>query len=173
MTIANGDTQINELIQILGGLRTLHERLLAVLQSKLTSMKGADLLAMRELSLQEHALVRQIQEREGMRRQRMDGIGEDLGLPPRTAGIMTISQLASRLPAVQHDALIGEADGLRQAVIRVAQFNRVVGAASRELLHHLQWVMASVRPAAEKYFAYGNKGDGVAETGGRILEVVG
>jgi hypothetical protein len=151
----------------------LYEGLLSVLQTKLEAMQRADLHAMRELSLQEHALVRQIQEREGMRRQLMDRMGEAQELPTRTAGTMTISKLASRLPVLHREALMGEADSLRRCVGRVAQINRVVDAASREVLHHLQWVMASVGPADEKSLGYGNHGSGVPPTGSRILEVIG
>jgi hypothetical protein len=162
-----------ELIRLLAGLRDLQQRLAATVEAKLAAMKCADLAKMSELSVQEQNLVRQIQEREGLRRQLLDAIGEQWGLPPRSARVMTVSQLAQRLDHPVRFELMAEAEALRSAVLRVARLNRIVGVASREVLDHMNWILSAVRPVLDGRFAYGRGGVPVAPADSGILEVVG
>jgi len=146
---------------------------LILIQSKNDAMKRADIPAMRDLNDQEQTVVKQLQERDGFRRQLMDAIGEELGLPPRSARALSVSQLASRLPEPARTNLLDAAGKLRRAVSQVVQANCVAGAVSREILNHLKWVFASVRPAEEKPVGYSGQGVPVGPCDTRILETVG
>jgi hypothetical protein len=136
-------------------------------------MKRADVSAMGALSQQERSLAGRLQERAGLRRQLMDAIGEEMGLSPRTARDMAVSQLASRLPEPPRDRLLRVARRLRDVMAQVAQANRVAGAVSREMLNHLTWVFSSVRPKCEKPDGYSGAGAAVGPREVRIFETVG
>ncbi len=165
--------RLRDLVKLLGSLQRLQGQLLILIQSKIDAMKRADIPAMRDLNDQEQTVVKQLQERDGFRRQLMDAIGEELGLPPRSARALSVSQLASRLPEPARTNLLDAAGRLRGAVSQVAQANRVAGAVSREILNHLKWVFASVRPAEGKPVGYSGQGVPVGPCDTRILETVG
>ena len=164
---------LRDLLRLLDGLQRLHGQLLTLIRSKIDAMRRAEISAMRELSEQEQTLARRLEEREGLRRQLMDAIGEQLGLPPRAARALSVSQLASRLPEGQRADLLDTAGKLREAVAKVAQANRVAGAISREILTHLKWVFASVRPADVRPVGYSGDGEAVGTLDARIFETVG
>lgn len=165
--------RLRDLVKLLGSLQRLQGQLLILIQSKIDAMKRADIPAMRDLNDQEQTVVKQLQERDGFRRQLMDAIGEELGLPSRSARALSVSQLASRLPEPARTNLLDAAGRLHRAVSQVAQTNRVAGAVSREILNHLKWVFASVRPAEEKPVGYSGQGVPVGPCDTRILETVG
>lgn len=165
--------RLRDLVTLLNGLHRLHEQLLALVRSKIDAMRRADIPAMQDMSEQEQALTKRVDQHEGLRRQLMDKIGEQCGLPSRTARALSVSQLSSRLRDPERTALQQSAQQLRNIVAKVAQANRVAGAISREVLTHLQWVFASVRPADGRPLAYSGSGEPVAATDARILETVG
>ena len=173
MKKAIAPNRFNELLKLFGGLETLHDRLLKLIQAKIDAMKQADVVRISELTGQEQEVARRIHEREGFRRQLIDAIGEQLGLPPRAARVLSVSQLAARLPEPQHSKLLSAADGLRTRMTRVAAANRVAGAVAREIVSHLKWIFAAVRPAGDGTDGYSGKGVllPVAET--RVFDTVG
>jgi hypothetical protein len=103
----------------------------------------------------------------------MDAIGEALGLSSRSARALSITQLAPRLVDPQRAALTDAADRVRKAVLKVTQANRVAGVVSREILHHLKWIFASVRPRDEKPMGYAGDGAMVPSCGTPMFETVG
>ncbi len=165
--------RLKDLVTLLNGLYGLHEQLLALVRSKIDAMRRADIPAMQDLSEQEQALAKRVEQREGLRRQLMDKVGHQCGLPLRAGRALSVSQLASRLGDPERTALQESARQLRTIVTKVAQANRVAGAISREVLTHLQWVFASVRPANDRPLAYSGSGEPVAATDARIFETVG
>ena len=173
MTRSVAPKRLRDLVRLLGSLQRLQGQLLTLVQSKIDAMKRADFSAMRDLNDQEQAVVKRLQEREGFRRQLADAIGEEVGLPPRSARALPVSQLAARLPEPERTDLLDAAGKLRRAVSRVVQANRVAGAVSREILNHLKWVFASVRPGEEKPVGYSGQGVAVGPCETRILETVG
>jgi hypothetical protein len=118
-------------------------------------------------------LPQRIRERDGLRCQLMDGVGEQLGLPPRTARSTRLSQLALRMPDSDRTVVMNAAGRLRSVVTRVAQANRIAGAASRELLNHLHWVFAAVKPRDGQPSAYSGAGAMVAASGTYFVDAVG
>ena len=165
--------QVRDLVRLLTVLRRLQEQLLTLVQSKIDAMRRADVPAMREVHAREQALVKQMQEREGFRRQLMDEIGRAMELPAGSARDLTVSQLAARLPQPDKTVLVETAEGLRGAILRVAQVNRIAGAVSRELVNHLQWVFASVSPKGDTPAAYSDDGRLVTPAETRVFEAVG
>lgn len=165
--------QLKELVSLLEGLTGLHEELLDTIQQKLVGMKGADLNAMRESTRREQRLVATIQEREGLRRQLMDAVGDELRLPPRTARSMSVSQLVKLIPVPAGRVLRARADELAKTMHKVAHVNRVAGATCREIVNHMRWVFAAVRPAADAPVGYAGNGALVGPTGTKIFEAMG
>ncbi len=173
MTTTVTAKRFRDLLRLFDALAELNERLFVLLGSKIDAMKRADLAAMRGCGEGERELVEQLQQREGLRRQLMDAIGEELGLSSRAARLLTVTQLASRISEPQRAALLKAADLVRKAVLKVAQANRVVGTVSREVLNHLKWVFASVRPRDEKPAGYAGDGVLVTSSGAAMFEMVG
>lgn len=165
--------RLRDLLKLLDTLATMNEQLFTLIGSKIDAMKRADLHAMRDCGEQERDMVQRMQEREGMRRQLMDAIGEEWGLSSRSARALSVTQLASRLVDSQRTALCAAADRVRKAVFKVTQANRVAGVVSREILHHLKWIFASVRPRDEKPAGYAGDGVMVPSCNTPMFETVG
>jgi len=166
-------TRLKDLIRLFGVLKDLHGQLLVLIQLKMDAMRRADLAVVNELNQREQAMVRRLEEREGLRRPLMDSIGAELGLPSRAARELTVSQLAARLSEPARRSLVDAANELRAVVAQVARLNRVAGAFTRDVMNHLKWVFASVRPKEDGPSGY--TGMGVAATAAdlRIFEAVG
>ena len=162
-----------DLLRLLDELHQLHERLAELGQAKLEAIKRADRPAMQERHVEEQEVARRIQEREGLRRQMMDQVGESLGLPPRAARALPLSQLATRVAEPQRSALREAGVKLRAAVARVARINRVVGATTRGVLGHLERVLASVGEANTPRTGYRDDGTAVTGTSTTIFETLG
>lgn len=164
---------IADLVRLLGTLRQLHDKLGDVIDEKLGAMKRADIHAMRDLGEQEQSLAARIHEREGLRRQVMDRIGDEMGFGKGRARTMNVTQIAEKLRGAERTAFQDEADSLGHSIRRVAQINRVAGATTREMLHHLRWVFASVRPQREETVGYAGDGTLVSPGNTRIFDAVG
>lgn len=165
--------RLTDLKQLFGVLKNLQEQLLASVRGTTDAMKRADVGAMRDLQQQQRMVVEQLEEREGLRRQLMDGIGRELNLPARSARALSVSQLAARLPEAQRTGLLDAAEGLRKVVFQVAHANRLAGVIARETLNHLKWVFASVRPAPSAAAGYSGDGAPTGTPDTRIFDTVG
>lgn len=172
-TTANDSKQVRDLVRLLDGLTAAHQELLVAIRDKLAAMKRADLHTMREMTIKEQRLARSIQEREGFRRQLTDNIGIAIGLAPGEARTLTVSQLATRLPPSTADALTAAAERLRDIMHKVAQSNRVAGTACREVINHMKWVFASVRPKEDTPVGYAGDGALVGTNSTKIFEATG
>ena len=173
MTRAIEPKRLRDLLTLLGQLKQLHDELAVLVKAKVEAMKHADMRALQEHTEQERKLVERIQEREGLRRQLTDVIGEQLGFSPRSARTLTVSQLVSCVPEEQQEAIVESAQRLRSAVSKVAQANRVAGMVAGELVDHLGRVFAAVRPKAEPGTAYTSEGAVLSRPECRIFETVG
>lgn len=173
MTAITESKRVRDLQRLLEQVRVVYGELFAVIDAKLGAMKRADVAALTELSAKEIALVQRLTERETLRGQLMDAIGGELGLTARAGRSMTISQLADRLAEPERGALLQTTEGLRAVLLKVMQANRVCGAVSLELLNHLRWVLAAVRPRDEKPNVYSGNGAFVGGGASALLELVG
>ncbi len=164
---------VRDLVRLLDDLNVAHTELLGAVREKLAAMRRADLHTMREMTIKEQTLARTIQEREGLRRQLTDIIGGKIGLAPGEARTLTVSQLATRLPVESGQALTHSVQKLRDTMHKVAQSNRVAGVACREVINHMKWVFASVRPKDDPPVAYAGNGTLVGSSATKLFEVVG
>lgn len=165
--------RLREFTRLLDALCTLQGELAGVLQSKLEAMRGADLPAMQRLGEREAALVQRIEERNGLRKQLMDAMAQGCQLPAGAGRTMTISQICARLSGESRDGLIRVADRLRDAVDLVGRTNAIVAIVARELVDHLKWVFASVRPVDEHPTGYAGDGVVVTARSAGIFEMMG
>ncbi len=167
------ERRFRDLLEIFEQLRNLNDQLFTLIDAKIAAMKSADTSALTAFAEKERVLTERLREREGLRAQFMDAVGIELGLPQRAGRTLTMSQLAARLDGPQSAKLIVVADRLRSAVGQVLQANRVAGAVSREILNHLKWIFAAVRPREEKPELYSGAGVPLGRSGAAMLEVVG
>ena len=165
--------RIEDLIELLNGMSTLHEDLLGVIRRKIDAMKRADIEGMRVFGEKEQSIVVQIGEREGLRRQLMDLISKDLNLPARSARAVSLKQLVARIPTVWQSILDEAGDRLRSCMSRVAAANRVAGEIAHQIVTHLKWVFASVRPDEGEPVGYSGTGILVSSTETRLLDAMG
>jgi len=165
--------RLNDLVKLLDGLYGLHDELTGVIRGKIEAMKRADTEQMRCHGEREHALVEAIREREGLRRQLMDLVAKDIGLPARSARTISLRQLAARTPHPHREALEGAGDRLRVCMARVAAANRVASETARQVVGHLRWVFASVRPGDSRPMGYSQAGRLVAAAETSLLDAMG
>jgi flagellar biosynthesis/type III secretory pathway chaperone len=190
-TSKNESSRLPELFRLLDAMRNLYEQLNETVRTKLHAMRKADIAEIQAALERERTLVARLVEREGLRKQLMDLIGKEVGLDPATgtkppananaapvlagrAGrTLTVSQLAQLLSPMRASELKSRADALRKTVAEVAQANRVCDLTTRSLLHHLQWVFASVRPQSDPPIVYSGLGGTVTHSATRLVDIVG
>ena len=173
MTRPSGSKHVKDLVKLLHQLERLHDQLAVAVRSKLDAMRAADLTSLHAGGRKEQELVKRIHEREGLRRQIMDAIGDHLGMAPRTARLMTVSQLVERIPPEQGRPVGQAADALRNAVAAVARTNAIAGVVAKELVNHLRRVWAAVRPAGGDPVGYTDAGIPALGSSHRIFEALG
>lgn len=165
--------RLNDLIQLLEQTRDLYEQLLQTIHTKIDAMRHADLHEMREQTQKEHALAKQLHEREGLRCQIMELIGIELQLTAPQARAMTMSNLSKAVSKNEAQRLMEISNTLRETVTRVAQANRIAGSTTREILNHLKWVMDSVKPRDDQPVSYSGDGTIVPSHGTKLFETIG
>lgn len=173
MKTSKVNPRIGDLVRLLGGMTDLNEQLAVVLDEKIESMRRADVEAMGGCEQREGKLVDSLRERDGLRKQMMDGIGVELGLPAKAGRSLTLTQLGLRVNDAERATLASAGDRLKSAVTKVRQVERVAAAVSREVLHHLQWVFAAVKPKDDGANVYANDGALVRGGGSTMVELVG
>ncbi|MBI1827729.1 MAG: flagellar export chaperone FlgN [Planctomycetes bacterium] len=172
MTATIETKRISDLCRLFEQLRALYEELGGILQSRLAAMRRADVPAMEDCACQEQIVVRQLQERLGLRSQLMEAVGATIGLPKPAAKQLSMTQLFAYLNESQKSALRTVADALRSAMLAVSNLNRVAAAATREVLNHLRFVFAAVRPVGDGP-CYSFAGGRMAVGGAIAFETIG
>jgi hypothetical protein len=161
-----------DLARLMDQLAALNEQLLMLATRKLEAIRAADLGAMSACNDEQELVCKRLTEREGLRKQLMDAIGAELGLAVRTGRRLTISQLLPKLPHAACAQVSAARDSLRDIVGKLAQANRVSGAVSRELIHHLEFVFSAVRPSVAATGQYSASGT-LRPAASRVFETVG
>jgi|GEM_PF-1066997 len=165
--------KVRDLVRLLDQMRSLYAQMFAVIDEKLMAMRRSDVDAMAHAAAKERVLADRLSEREGFRKQLMDAVGDEIGLTGRSGRRLTVSQLANRLEDHHRAGLLAAADRLRKEVSKVAQANRVAGVVAREVVNHLQWVFAAVRPGEEEPSEYSKSGAVVSRSAGPLFDAVG
>ncbi|MEK6798158.1 MAG: flagellar protein FlgN [Planctomycetota bacterium] len=168
-----GPSRLPDLIRLFGHLAGLQDELFELIDRKIAAMRRADVAAMQECAAREQSLVQRLQEREGLRRQLTDLVGEELALPPGAARCLTVSRLAGRLGDQERRNLNDAAGKLRSAVLKVQQAHRVAGMICREITRHLAWVFAAVRPGEPAGPSYSPAGMVASRSGACLFETIG
>lgn len=166
-------TRVRDLVRLLDQMRSLYGQMFTLIDEKLAAMRRSDVEAMTHAGTKETVLADRLGEREGLRKQLMDAVGEEIGLASRSGRRLTVSQLANRLADRDKAALLAAADRLRREVAKVAQANRVAGVVAREVVSHLRWVFAAVRPCEEEPAGYSKSGVVVSRSAGPMFDAVG
>lgn len=162
-----------DLAVLLDALRGMYQQLFSLIDAKMSAMRAADLERLQALTREEQELSGRLRERLGLRRQLMELVAGGAGFAQREAKSVTLSQLASRLPGPLAGPLEAARAGLREAMSRAAQANRVCGAAARELLQHMHWIFASVRPQADEPAVYSRNGATAAVCDPLLIDALG
>ena len=165
--------RLRDLVRLFDALRMLHEELFRVFDAKIDAMRRADTVAIQTAGDHEQLIVARLKEREGFRKQLMDAIGKDLGTAKPAARSLTVSQLAERLPEPERGLVTTAASRLRAAMATSAQANRVAATVARDVVQHMKWVFAAVRPAEAASQGYTGRGQTVAITDASLFEAVG
>lgn len=165
--------RLRELLMLLAQLTKTYDELHEAIRGKLSAMRAADLQRMREYAATEARLAGRIQEREGLRRQIMEAVGGEIGLPKGRGREVTVTALSAHLADPDRSQLLRVADALRRKVIAVSHANRVAGSATRETLAHLGHVFASVRPAQSRPDSYTHLGNRPHRADAGLFETVG
>lgn len=173
MTRAIDPKRHRDLLRMLRQLTKLHREIVSLVKAKLDAMKHADVQTLQQCVERERQLVERVQRCEGLRRQLMDVIGDQLGLARGVARRLTVSQLVSYVPKRQGEAILAATGELRNAVADLARVNRVAGVAADGLVKNLTHVFASVRPASGPGDAYTGEGVAPGRSGYRIFDAVG
>jgi hypothetical protein len=162
----------SDLARLMVQLAGLYEQLLALTERKLQTIRAADIDSMCGCNDEQEAILKRIRERDGLRKQLMDAIGVEVGMAAKSGRNFSVSQLLPQLPASACQEVKAARDRLRDAIGRLAQANRVSGAVSRELIHHLQCVFSAVRPAAIVAGQYSSSGN-LRLAAARVFETIG
>lgn len=165
--------RIADLAKLLGQMSELNEQLAPVLESKIEAMRRADTEGMGTCEQREARLIEQLRERDGFRKQLMDIIGTELGLPPKAGRTLNLTQLGLRVNEAERAALVAAGNRLRSEVAGVRQVERVASAVSREILYHLQWIFAAVKPHDDHGNEYSPDGALVRRGGSAMVELLG
>ncbi len=168
------DSQTTALLTLLERLAVLHDQLRDVICEKVERMRTADIEGMRSCIDREAALVEQVTEQEGLRRQIMIAVGQSLGISPSRARSMNIRVLANRLAEPGGTRLLAAADRLRRVVAQVAERNRVAGLIAREILGHFRHVFAAMTTTGgARVGGYTHQGGLDVPTRRRLLDALG
>lgn len=149
MSQGNAPRTIQELVTLMSGLETMYGELTQLLEAKVEAMRRADVEGMSQLGAKEIALTQRMHERDTLRKQVLERIGKSIGLNNARSRTLTVSQLTTHLDEPQRATLMDAAKRLRTAVFRSARVNRLAGAVARDVLEHMRWVFASVRPKGQ------------------------
>ncbi len=173
MSVRIETKRLRDLVRLYDGLRFLHEELFNVIETKIASMRLADVAAIQSAAEAEQAVVARMREREGLRLQMMEAIGRDLGLTAKESRSMTVSQLSARLAKPEGKLLAAAASKLQIALARTKQANRLASSIARDVVEHMKSVFASVRPREAAFVGYTGRGRNVAGAESSLFEAVG
>ncbi len=165
--------RVRDLVRVLEELTGLHEQLAETMEQKIAAMKRADLIVLTQMTDQEKELAGRITERDGLRRQILDVLGTQMGLPSKAARALTAGELGAAASQPEREALGQARDGLRPVLDRVARLNRLAFAVSRAILSHLEWVFSAVKPRVSSPVGYAGDGGAVGLSGTQVLDAVG
>lgn len=173
MKTRNANDWLTGLLTLLDRLERMHRDLLEVIREKIEKMRSSNLDGMRDCITREAALVQEVAEQEGLRRQLMVSLGQEMGIAPYQARTMNVRELARRVEASRREPLLAAAERLRGTAAQVAEANRVAGLIAREILRHFRHVFAAMTCLENAPGGYTPRGQRQAGAGQKLLDAVG
>ncbi|OWY70545.1 hypothetical protein B7486_13065 [cyanobacterium TDX16] len=173
MTPNRTNTAAHELVELLKSLISLQESLHAVIEVKLQAMRRADVEGMIAAARSESELTAKFSDLDATRRSVVDRLCSQYGTPAIEDGRpVRLSTLRKRFDAPLAGRIAKLAETLKERMLKVAESNRVVELASRELLVHFKTLFeAMVQDESQPTYSAGG---GVSRAKGpRVLDAVG
>jgi hypothetical protein len=136
------DNLVRDLVRLLQALMGMHAEVALHMRTKLEAIKRADTDAIQSITAREMLLAGRLQEREGLRKQLMDRLGECLGLEKGRGRKVRLAELAEMLPEPQRSQLLVSAAGLREKVSEIDRLRTRTTAITQEMLKHLRAILA-------------------------------
>lgn len=161
------------MVKVLSELKRLHDELAVVVREKLSAMRKADTDAMRSAVAREEFLAQRIHEQDGLRKQIVQLIGEQTGIPAAQARAMTVSEFAGRVAEPSRSQLLVLAAALREKVKETAEANRVAAIVSQEMLKHFRRIYQVMARANVVPGVYSWTGRTELRPGSTVFEAVG
>lgn len=171
MTAGAGLLDVTPLVTLLGDLAALQEELAVVLDAKLAAMRRADVAAMHSASAREGHLMGQAARLDAARHATVARVAAALGLPRGEP--VTLTAVAARVDGAPRAALHVAGARLRDAMLRVAERNRVVSMVSGEMLAHFRSVFAAMARRPESPAEYTPRGGAAHGAECMALDAVG
>lgn len=153
-----GRDRISELVIVLERLTGYYHQLTALAREKLTAMGRNDLDALRVITESEEALIRSVQEQDGLRRQILELVGRAFGIAPQLARRMTASQWLQRLEPNRRAEFESAVKLMRTAGAELSEANRVAGLVAAQVLTHLREVFTAISGASDRSEVYAPSG---------------
>ena len=163
----------HELIALLGELTSLQGSLHGVIAVKLQAMRRADVEGMIAAAHRESELTTRFAALDASRRDIVQRLCDAVGAPAIEGGRpVRLSTLCKKLGGPAADSISRLAATLKDRMLKVADSNRVVELASRELLAHFKCLFeAMVQDESQPTYS---SGGGVSRAKGpRVLDAVG
>jgi len=167
-TAAPGHSRIGDLVHLLVQMRDLYGDMQEILEAKLEAMKRADSDRLNDLAARERRLVERIRERDGLRRQLVALVCQEVGIGAGSERAVTLTELASRIQEPRRGHLLSLSQSLRDVVMKVGETNRIIGTVSDVMLKHFGKVYEAMTSCPEDPGVYSAKGVS-SRNGGRIL----
>ena len=164
---------VEELLEVLGEARRLHEELLAVLRRKLEAIRRAEMQAVHSCGAREALLVDRIRRNELRRRGLVERLGRQLAVPAGRARPVRLTELAEQLGEPMRSRLLVMAAGLRDLLGKIGDTNRVIGMVSEAMLEHFRQVYEAMRQAVPGSGLYSPAGRDTDDVRMNVLDAVG
>ena len=172
MTTNTTHPGLRELIRTLDGLRSLHQQLREVLETKIAAMRAADVSALESASKDELDLLPLLREKEVLRAGLMQTLAREFGLPAKQARNVRVSQLAEFVPGIERELLLKSSARLQEVLARSAQVNRLAASIARHVTDHMKFVFTGLRPMGTAPIGYTRRGESFA-AGPALVDLVG
>lgn len=171
--VVAGKTSVAALLSCLKQLERLHERLGMLLERHLQAVRKADLNTMRAAQDEARHVAQTLQRQNAARQRMMLELAQSLGLKARKNRGATLAELADRLGPEDARTLREARDRLRRVGSTTASLQRVSALSTRDLLGHVNAVLAAVRPAVTGGITYGRTGAVATGAAPQLVDALG
>lgn len=166
------EQRLEQLVKVLSDLRHLYEELSLVVKKKLAAMREADIDGIRSACAREEFLVQRIGERDGLRRQICDLVGQELTLGDRQGRSLTLREMSSLVAEPWRSRLLGLAGALRARLEETAETNRVAAMVSHEMVKHFRHLYEVMAQANQTVLFYSRTGQAESKGSRPVFDAV-